>query len=376
MPNYSQSPLPSETLTPILETNLNDNNFEIYYATDNINVRKCPSLSCEIVGQYAINTRFDLSESNFPQDSPDWVWLQWIDEKTNETQTGYVSKSVLSKNTVVMKKNIIEQDTPQPSDKFSNIFTDRPAQPTVAPQQSDAIASALFWCNGKYFSSCPSGYSIYCPSTGAARCALNNPTNNQAIDSSAQQAIQQYVGNYLSNKYQEFNQLIKSYNDCMDKYAAIKEPLQTRQKDFEQERASIENKYGGYVNFYSLYLRQSGTTDDQKRWDVLNEEILSLGRQIVIQDEAEKQECTPYANMALGKAPYAGITMDSQIWKDQTGIVSPTQSFNDLKCTIIYHAGIVGVPNSGSYETRCADYSFCRTVTGADNSFSTTCSQN
>lgn len=72
-----------------------------YTQSDGVNVRSCPSISCASVGTYPANTSF-VEPYTSVDDLPDWVAFSYQDSSGN-TQNGYISKTTLGKNPVVVQ---------------------------------------------------------------------------------------------------------------------------------------------------------------------------------------------------------------------------------------------------------------------------------
>ena len=145
------------------------NNYQSSYQTENLtlnkfytksvsNVRKCPSLSCEIIGQYAINSDFDLPYNSIDK-LPEWIEFSWEGEQGNN-MVGYINKTVLSPNLTKIKINELKQLN----------------QNTTPPTNS-------ILCNDIYWSPCQIGQQFYCPESGDAECILEN---NQLVEESKQ----------------------------------------------------------------------------------------------------------------------------------------------------------------------------------------------
>ncbi len=128
-----------------------------FYTKSVSNVRKCPSLSCGIIGQYAINVEFDLPYNSIDE-LPEWIEFSLEDEQGNDAVVGYVNKTVLSLEPAVIQK----------LNQFGN--------------QSAAPSNSIL-CNGIYWSPCQIGQQFYCPESGDAECVLEN---NQPIEESKQ----------------------------------------------------------------------------------------------------------------------------------------------------------------------------------------------
>lgn len=80
-----------------------------FYTTGDINVRKCGSLSCDVIGQYPINTDLVLLYDSLSV-MPEWVQISWVDG--GSTVFGFISKKILSENrTQIVERVVSKQPT-------------------------------------------------------------------------------------------------------------------------------------------------------------------------------------------------------------------------------------------------------------------------
>ncbi len=91
-----------------------------FYTVDTINIRECASLSCEVVGQYPLNTDLVLPYQTLSE-MPEWVQIYWVDN--GETIFGFISKSVLSESKTKIVERVVQQ---QPAGLSSIIKSWRP----------------------------------------------------------------------------------------------------------------------------------------------------------------------------------------------------------------------------------------------------------
>lgn len=77
-----------------------------FYTTSTINIRKCASLSCDVVGQYPLNIDLILPYNSFSE-MPEWVQISWVDNGT--TIFGFINKSVLSENRTQIVEKVVEK---------------------------------------------------------------------------------------------------------------------------------------------------------------------------------------------------------------------------------------------------------------------------
>jgi hypothetical protein len=95
--------------TPVTENQATQEQSEnTFYTTDTVNIRNCDSLSCEVVGQYPINTDLILPYQTLSE-MPKWVQISWIDN--GETIFGFISKSVLSESKTKIVERVVQQQT-------------------------------------------------------------------------------------------------------------------------------------------------------------------------------------------------------------------------------------------------------------------------
>ncbi len=79
---------------------------KVFYTISNVNVRKCASLSCDVVGQYPVNTDFTLPYGSI-SGMPEWIQISWADK--GSAIFGYVNKNVLSENRTQIVEKITEK---------------------------------------------------------------------------------------------------------------------------------------------------------------------------------------------------------------------------------------------------------------------------
>lgn len=357
---YKKSTKTTEQQQPSISQPSELKSSKFYIKTDGARARECPSLDCKVLLYLQQN-----GEITFPSDSyktladlPEWVKIDFSNKDNNNITTAYVNKINFS-------------ESPQEIINSSKTVSNSVQIQGNIDNPKDNQPSYII-CNGKYWTPCQTPLKFFCPSIGDASCINENQPNiiqNDSQETTISQSsspppdITTQVGSYISNKYSEFKKLVSAYYQCDDKYNAIIKPLETKETALKSEEESIFNKYGGYEQFYILYLKQSGTTDDQHRYDELQQEILKVGKEIVLQGWARNQECTPYYNLAIGKAPYEGVS--SNLPQVLQQLNTPQQSYNYFECTTGY------APGRG-WTTNCSDGTTCRTSCGA-GSCKTTC---
>ena len=101
------------TYTP--ETQKNTNISSTFYTQSTANIRKCPSISCDIWGTYDANTDLILSYATV-NDLPEWIELP-IKDSDGLIQIGYINRTTLGSNKVNESSQIIyktiQNTTPQ-----------------------------------------------------------------------------------------------------------------------------------------------------------------------------------------------------------------------------------------------------------------------
>jgi len=77
----------------------------------------------------------------------------------------------------------VEQENISKDETIKNALVDnKPAQPVLPETESVKSAyqsASSFWCNGQYWGSCPSGWELYCPSSGDAQCIAEESQQSQ-----------------------------------------------------------------------------------------------------------------------------------------------------------------------------------------------------
>lgn len=79
---------------------------KVFYTISNVNVRKCAFLSCDVVGQYPLNTDLPLPYNSLAE-MPEWIQISWID--AGNTIFGYINKKVLSESRTQIVEKVIEK---------------------------------------------------------------------------------------------------------------------------------------------------------------------------------------------------------------------------------------------------------------------------
>jgi len=79
---------------------------KIFYTISTVNIRKCSSLSCDVVGQYPINTDLTLPYNSLPE-MPEWIQISWVDG--GSTIFGFISKNVLSESRTKIIEKVVEK---------------------------------------------------------------------------------------------------------------------------------------------------------------------------------------------------------------------------------------------------------------------------
>lgn len=96
------TPLPPTVLSEELPTekipdsnNVSDHTtHKKFYIRGVANVRKCTSMSCEVVGQYPTNTEITLAYRSVSE-MPEWIEISWFDKNGREAK-GYINKILFS----------------------------------------------------------------------------------------------------------------------------------------------------------------------------------------------------------------------------------------------------------------------------------------
>lgn len=76
------------------DSTLKESYATFYIKSEIANVRKCPALSCWVVGQYSQNTPFQFPYGSISS-MPEWLEISWQD-KDNKVSIGYMNKTVFS----------------------------------------------------------------------------------------------------------------------------------------------------------------------------------------------------------------------------------------------------------------------------------------
>ena len=124
----------------------------------------------------------------------------------------------------------------------------------------------------------------------------------------------------------------------------------------------MENEAGGLDKWARKMLIDRDFSD---QYNKLLSDSNRIGLEIVFQLQAKSQECTPYANLAMGKAPFEGVKSNSDLSKIIQQLSTPQQSYNYFQCTTGY------APGRG-WATNCSDNTTCYTSCG-QGSCRTTC---
>lgn len=167
--------------------------------------------------------------------------------------------------------------------------------------------------------------------------------------------ITDQVGSYISNKYSEFKEWVNRYDNCIAKYDQIIRPLKDKLSPFKEEENNMINEWT--KNPYLLT-----NQDFSQKFKDISSKTLNMEQEIDNQMWLKNQECTPYANMALGKAPYEGVSANFPQALQQ---LTPQQSYNYLECTTEPLSRTIWV-------TRCSDNTTCQTYCSS-TSCTTTC---
>lgn len=103
--NYKSAPNTTENNSKKSDT------VRFYIKSTVANVRECPSTDCKVLVQYHQNNWWDFPlTSNYRtvNDIPDWVSIEWSDEKGN-SGNGYINKSNFSDTPIVVNPNQTQQ---------------------------------------------------------------------------------------------------------------------------------------------------------------------------------------------------------------------------------------------------------------------------
>ncbi len=197
-----------------------------FYTKNTARVRKCPSISCDIIGTYSINTEFTLQYKTVA-DLPEWVEISWIENDGH----GYLNKISLSN----IKTNVVVKD--------------------AIPPQSDALL-----CNGTYWSQCLSGKEFYCPNKGEAMCisSWSELESNGFYEANQKGWISLIVTNDLGEKryYRKENDIWIRKNSEAE---AVTQIVNYKQKCMDEALAS-----------YTQYLKE--TNENQNNYSGLSVE--------------------------------------------------------------------------------------------------------